>query len=167
MAFPALVLWQSHLLLLLQLTLLLMLHPSLPHQLRAQPLHVDPIGRMPMRLDCLIIKFHYRKTTRTASSKCNHANVGYISSSQARRAESDANRSPGGLNPAGTYFYSECVMSILNIDYAYLLKSVSENPNSLKDSLKIELQTPFEFNVQVHTIEELIRLKNIELQAPV
>jgi hypothetical protein len=60
-----------------------------------------------------------------------------------------------------------CVMSILKIDYAYLLKSVSENHNSLKDSLKIELQTPFDINVHVHTIEELIGIKNNELQAPI
>jgi hypothetical protein len=60
-----------------------------------------------------------------------------------------------------------CVMSILKIDYAYLLKSVSGNHNSLKDSLKVELQTPFDINVHVHTIEELIGIKNNELQAPI
>ncbi|ELT87296.1 hypothetical protein CAPTEDRAFT_189088 [Capitella teleta] len=46
---------------------------------RAQPLHVDPNGRMPMRLDCLIIKFHYRKTTRTGTKsgeRCKSFTVG-------------------------------------------------------------------------------------------
>ncbi|ELU16114.1 hypothetical protein CAPTEDRAFT_202668 [Capitella teleta] len=44
---------------------------------------------------------------------------------------------------------------------------VSGNHNSLKDSLKIELQTPFDINVHVHAIEELIGIKNNELQAPI